>query len=73
MNGPNGSPDIFSLPSRFARRHRLAPLIEPRGTAVLPGYGESIGSVGVDYAGEALPIELDSGDAGLNSDPEVIS
>ena len=28
----------------------------------MPGYGESIRSVGVDYAGKTQPVDLDRGD-----------
>ena len=31
--------------------------------AVMPGYGESIRSVGVDYAGKAQPVDLDRSNA----------
>ena len=38
---------------------------------MIPGYGESIRSVGVDYAEEAQPSDPDRGDASIKSDPEV--
>ena len=39
---------------------------------MMPGYGESIRSVGVDYAWEAQPSDPDRADASMKSDPEVV-